>query len=402
MPPARLLDLTRLVSRLGRGALTGVDRVELAYLDHFLKGDARDGIPLFAWVQTGAGAVLLDAAGAGWVAQAARGQASPGPADLAGRLTRRADPLRARAEAELRRRALAWGLRRGALLRRLPRGFDYYNTGHSNLSDRGLGAVARAGGRISVLLHDVIPLDYPEFTRPGIPQVFGRKLAAVARHADRVIHTTAAARARSERQLAARGRVPPGLVAPLGITRADPAPVALPGLAPGMRYFLAIGTIEPRKNHTLLLDLWATLAQRLPADALPRLVIAGGRGWSNAAVFARLDARPPGVIEAPGLGDGALVTLMQGAEALLFPSFAEGFGLPPAEAAALGLPVIAAPLPELREVLGDYPVYLDVTDSYSWLETVERSQRQGRPGKFWQPPQWQDHFNAVLTEQKLT
>jgi len=201
VPPARLLDLTRLVSRLGRGALTGVDRVELAYLEQFLKGGAGDGAPLFAWVQSGAGPVLLDAAGAGWVAAAARGLAAPGPADLLGRLTRRSDPRRAAAEAETRRHALAWGLR-GGLLRRLPPGFAYYNTGHSNLSDRGLAAIAAAGGRISVLLHDVIPLDYPQFTRPGITPVFARKLAAVGRHAGRVIHTTAAARARSSAAVA--------------------------------------------------------------------------------------------------------------------------------------------------------------------------------------------------------
>lgn len=397
MPPARLLDLTRLVSRLDRGALTGVDRVELAYLNQFLKGGAGDGAPLFAWVQTGAGPLLLDAAGAAWVAAAARGQAAAGPADLLGRLTRRSDPRRARAEAELRRRALGWGLR-GALLRRLPPGFAYYNTGHSNLSDRGLAAIAAAGGHISVLLHDVIPLDYPQFTRADIPPVFARKLAAVGRHAGRVIHTTAAARARSDAQLARLGRVPPGIVAPLGVPVAAPAAVALPGLVPGRRYFMAVGTIEPRKNHAFLLDLWQALAARLPPADLPQLVIAGGRGWANAAVFARLDARPPGVIEAPGLSDGALVTLLQGSAGLLFPSLAEGFGLPPAEAAALGVPVIANPLPELREVLGDYPVYLPVTDSYSWLETIERTMPQADRAHRFTPPRWEDHFNTVLND----
>ena len=136
----------------------------------------------------------------------------------------------------------------------------------------------------------------------------------------------------------------------------------------------------------------------LPPADLPQLVIAGGRGWANAAVFARLDARPPGVIEAPGLSDGALVTLLQGSAGLLFPSLAEGFGLPPAEAAALGVPVIANPLPELREVLGDYPVYLPVTDSYSWLETIERTMPQADRAHRFTPPRWEDHFNTVLND----
>lgn len=401
MPAARLLDLTRLVSRLGRGALTGVDRVELAYLDRFIEGDAHEGVPLFAILTSKRGFLLLDAAGARHVAALARGQAPLRPAPLLARLRGQGDLHRMAAEAELRalaiRRMPAFAL--PLLLRGLPRGTTYFNTGHANLSAGFLAGLGRAGLRRVVLVHDVIPLDYPEYTRAGIPAVFERKMAAVSSGADMVIHSTRDARARTERQLARLGRVPPGIVAPLGITLAAPAPVQLPGLDPGRPWFLAIGTIEPRKNHALLLDLWERLAGRLPQARMPQLVIAGGRGWNNEEVFRRLDARPPHVIEAQGLSDGALVTLLQGARALLFPSFAEGFGLPPAEAAALGCPVIANALPVLREILGDYPVYLPVSDDYSWLETIIQAATHPRQqaGPRWQPPDWGQHFNAVLS-----
>lgn len=400
MSAARLLDLTRLVSRLGRGALTGVDRVELAYLDQFIEGDAREGIPLFALVRTAHGLLLLDGAGAAAVAALARTEAPLPAARGLARLLGRRDPLRAAAEAQVRRLA-RWRLPAPGLpllLRQLPRGTVYFNTGHANLTARLLAGLGRAGLRRVVLVHDVIPLDHPEYTRPDIPAVFARKMAAVAQQADQVIYTTNDARQRSEARLARLGRVPPGIVAPLGITLAAPAPVTLPGFDPARPWFLAIGTIEPRKNHALLLDIWQALAARLPPDALPQLVIAGGRGWNNAPVFRRLDARPPGVIEARGLPDGALVTLMQGARALLFPSLAEGFGLPPAEAAALGCPVIANPLSVLQEVLGDYPVYLPVSDDYAWAEAIAEAAarpRQQRPG--WQAPGWGQHFNAVLS-----
>lgn len=403
MPAARLLDLTRLVSRLGRGPLTGVDRVELAYLDHL--GAARDGVPLFALVRLRAGFALLDAAGAARIGALARGAALPARATLRARLTNRRDPLRARAETAVRAAAIGFALPPllPHLLRRLPQGGCYYNTGHADLTPRVFSAMAKAGLRSSVLLHDVIPLDHPEYTRPGIPEVFGRKLAAIAAGTNRVIHTSHSTRLANEAQLARRGRIPPGIVAPLGVPPVLPQPHGLSALNPARPWFLCVGTIEPRKNHALLLDVWEALSRELPAAAMPQLVLAGGRGWRNAAVFRRLDASPPHVLEAAGLSDGAVAGLLAGARALLFPTLAEGFGLPPVEAMALGTPAVVSDLAVLREVLGDYPVYLDKSDVYSWKETIKRLSAPdatgGKAGTEKRPPipDWAAHFNSVLS-----
>jgi glycosyltransferase involved in cell wall biosynthesis len=404
LPLARILDLTRLVSRLGRGPLTGVDRVELAYLDHLRA--ARDGAPLFALVRLRTGFALLDAAGAEHIAALARGAALPERAMLRARLANR-DPLRARAETAVRAVAIAFALPPllPRLLGCLPRGGCYYNTGHANLTPPLFAAMTRAGLRSSVLLHDVIPLDHPEYTRPGIPEVFGRKLAAIAAGADRVIHTSHSTRQANEAQLARCGRVPSGIVAPLGVPPVPPEPYHLAGLDPARPWFLCVGTIEPRKNHALLLDVWEMLDRELPASAMPQLVIAGGRGWRNEAVFRRLDTRPPHVLEIAGLPDGAVAGLMTGARALLFPTLAEGFGLPPVEAMALDTPAVVSDLPVLREVLGDYPVYLDKSDVYSWKETVKRLSasdlkgwRRGGAEKKTRIPDWAAHFNSVLRD----
>jgi glycosyltransferase involved in cell wall biosynthesis len=390
-PPARLLDLTRLVSRLGSGPLTGVDRVECAYLTHLLAGE----VPLWGLVRTKIGFLLLDRDGVQGIAALVD---HPLPrADWISRITRRGQPMRARAEAAARRLAVArcarWGLRR--MLGQMPKGFHYLNVGHANLTDAVLGVM----GRVAVLVHDTIPLDYPQFASAGTPAAFAKKLAVVARLADVVIYATQDARQKAEAHMA---QVPPAVVAPLGVPMVVPTgqvPMAKP-------YFVVLGTIEPRKNHALLLDVWEAMAAQ--GHAVPGLVIAGRRGWADAALLTRLDrlcAQLPQIVELPRLDDGAVASLLLGSEALLFPSLAEGFGLPPVEAAALGIPVFAADLSVTREVLGDYPVYLQVSDRYSWMETImgrlaqsgtSQGKREGERRRV-DPPTWADHFNTVLT-----
>ncbi len=397
MGAVRLLDLTRLVSRLGRRNLTGVDRVELAYLEALLA----DQVPVFGLVRTALGYVFLDENGIKALRARSLDPALLGRPDLLGRLTRRGAPLRARAEADLRRIGFARCLppRLTAQLRHLfPDGLRYINVGHSNLSARVMRAVKATGGEITVLIHDVIPLDYPQFTRDDVTAIFARKMAVVARFTDLVIYSTHDARTRAEAHLSP---ATPALVAPLGVPR--PIIGTLPLFVDRSRpWFVALGTIEPRKNHALLLDIWERLAASLPPPKMPQLYVIGARGWRNEAVFARLNAKPPFVTECADLNDTTVAALIAGAKALLFPSFAEGYGLPPLEAKALGIPVICSDLSVFHETLGGYPVYLNPTDSYSWLETIEnlvkdRNGRMGRENAEYFVPQWSDHFNIVLS-----
>ncbi len=366
--------------------MTGVDRVEFAYLDQFLRLET----PCLGLVRTAPGFLLLDLA----AMKALRdGTLDLTGNDLIGRIAWRRDPARGRAEAALRRLAIARCSKRGLarLLRhRLPPGSSYFNIGHANLDDRCLGQIRAAGLQIAVLVHDTIPLDHPEFARPDTVVPFRRKMQAVATHADLVIHTTDATRALTEAQLARLGRVPDGITANLGVPVAQPIATE----APAQPYFVTLGTIEPRKNHALLLDLWSQMPNP------PGLLILGARGWSNAEVFARLDALPDDspVQERAGLTDGQIAFLLQGAQGLLFPSFVEGFGIPALEAASLGTPVVASDLPVFQELLGEFAVYLDTADVYSWMETISRLTKIGTSKKTAKtPPSWAEHFKLVLS-----
>lgn len=282
----------------------------------------------------------------------------------------------------------------------------YVNTSHGRLFRPVLARWLereRLGGVFFV--HDLIPIEHPAFNRAAEPDRHRARLHVVARHARSVIVNSEATRGALHDWLAAEGLRRPEMVSiPLGVAEAF-APAAPARPAPATPYFVVLGTIEPRKNHALLLDCWAAMAAR--GGTVPRLVVLGRRGWENEAVFRRLDRDAglrPHVIEAAGLGDEELAMLLRGARALLAPSFAEGYGLPVAEALACGTPVLASDLPAHREVGGDFAEYLDPGDAPAWAAAIDdyaapasarRAQRAARVEDY-RAPRWPAHAQAAL------
>lgn len=373
-----------------------MDRVERAYLRQFLS----DEVPVFGLCRTAFGYVILDRKGLQNFEARLDGTLPWGRASLLSRLPRARDEIVAQAESDLRQdavgRALPGRLVR-LLSRYLPSRFDYFNVGHSNLTERVLHAVGQAGGRRSVLVHDMIPLEHPQFQRPGTITPFEDKMRRVALLADRVIYNSRDTQERSTAFMRGFGCEPASIVAHLGTVVAPPdarmVPDDLPLTSP---YFVTVGTIEPRKNHALLLDIW----DELGVDA-PGLVICGSRGWNNDAVFARLDAlsAESPVREVSDLPDAALSSIVQGAAGMLFPSYAEGFGLPPVEALVLGTRVLCNDLPVLHEIMGDKAVYADESDRYLWKSTIEKWAKNPPPvlqKDAFACPGWSDHFKTVL------
>lgn len=400
--PALCLDLTRLARRIGRGALTGIDRVELAWARYLLTHPG----PAFGLVRTTLGFHLLDRSGIRALTSWAEGQEIPKRRDPLWLLRQmRGTETGRKVEVALSALALARCHRLGLsrmLARHLPPAVIYLNTGHSNLHLRVMRAVKRVkGAKIGVLIHDTIPLDHPATQRPGTAEAFLEKLRIVSAHADRVFYVSAASQRAAERHFAKLGRIPPGQSAPITIDPPQPGPLPLElKRAPTSPYFVTLGTIEPRKDHALLLDIWEDLAAL--GGACPELWIIGRRGWQNDEVFQRLDRlKAEGslkILELNDLSDGAALALVKGARALLMPSRAEGFGLPILEAMALGTPVLACDLEAYTETAGDYAVYLPPGDRYSWgkmiLAMVTDPDLGRKPARA--PLGWDQHFNHVL------
>ncbi len=140
-------------------------------------------------------------------------------------------------------------------------------------------------------------------------------------------------------------------------TEPDPAALSRLGLAP-RSYALMFGSPKAYKNSAVVFAAFAN-----GSLAHLRLVVVGP---SRAALEAAGLAPPPGAVFAGPCDDAALRALYEGAEALLFPSRTEGFGLPPVEAMLCGCPVIAAPCGAVPEICGDAALYADPDDPAAW------------------------------------
>lgn len=399
---ALMLDVSRLIWRARRHGPTGIDRVELAYAQHFIERQLER--PTYAVVH------LL-----GFVFALPRGSTRRLIRELERRWSGRVRPtgwgnLRSLAGIyfKLLMAGWLWGpwLRRALRVRPGPPIFlvvSHHHIQHESTIRR----IRRTlGARTACLIHDLLPLEYPEYFLAGWEPRYRQLSRNVGRLFDAALtpsdSTTQALRG------CLRAEPAPGQAAIVIRTaalgaRPFPRRRLRPNPADARPYFVVLGTIEPRKNHLLLLNLWARIST-LPHA--PRLLVIGSRGWENEQIVDMLERsrRLRGLVEeCPGLSDAEVGALVYNARALLQPSFAEGFGLPLAEGLASGIPVICSDIAPFRELGRDVPEYLDPHDIQGWTEAVldycrpDSGRRAAQLERLtrWRAPSWAKHFEAV-------
>lgn len=225
-----------------------------------------------------------------------------------------------------------------------------------------------------VTVHDLSVVLHPEWHPADRVAFHTRHFAAGLRQADHVVVVSESVR----RELIAELGFPARRVTavlngisdsyqpqPAEVVTALRARLGLPD-----RYVLAVGTIEPRKNLLTLLRAFCDLPAAL-REACP-LVLAGGWGWKSEPEreFFEAEARDKGVRHLGYVADADLPGLYAGAAALAYPSFYEGFGLPPIEMLATGGGVIASTADAVREVVRGHARLVDPLDLTGWRDAL--------------------------------
>ena len=370
-----LIDITRLLHRfINKRLPTGVDRVSLAYIRHYgpvaravfrhnggkFVFRSAESATLFKWV------LALGATG------------SPKP-------------------------TIYKGLIAGCLMQNVENKF-LFNTGHSGLeSDDYVTMLRKQKVRPLFMVHDLIPLTHPQFCRIGEKEKHFMRLRNAMQVASGIVcNSLATMEGLASLCKEHRWLMPPTTVALLAPELPESTYTFRPVLKP---YFVFVSTIEPRKNHLMILQLWLKLSEKM-GDATPKLVIIGQRGWGFDEISALLKSSAvlgSLVTEISTCSDTDMVNYLKHAQAMVFPSFTEGYGMPVVEALVLGVPVIASDLAVFREFSGDIPEYVSVDRPDLWAQVITnytapdstmRAAQMVRI-KVFEAPTWSSHFSRV-------
>jgi glycosyltransferase involved in cell wall biosynthesis len=236
----------------------------------------------------------------------------------------------------------------------------YFDASHQglarnkNLLDQFLHATK---AKATVYLHDLIPITHPEYTRAGQTDIFKRYIDNILSHKPDCI----CASRYTENIVKEYAKAQDYQVTSLQVCypQINPPATDSANVSNYIRelakqdYCIIVGTIEPRKNHLMLLNIWRSFVDSGVLN-IPKLYIVGARGWENEQVIDMLERCSqiqPFIEEINGANDTEVKYLLKSSRSLLFPSFVEGYGLPLIEAQNLGKPIIASNISVFNEIV---------------------------------------------------
>jgi glycosyltransferase involved in cell wall biosynthesis len=240
-------------------------------------------------------------------------------------------------------------------------------------------ARTKLGLRYGVLLYDMIPLARPEWCYSGVVSDFRQWFTQVVPQAD-LLFAISRFTAEDAVRIAARegvklAGIPVALPLGTGFTQlaAPEADTPRPGLPQPGSYVLFVSTIEPRKNHQLMVRIWRRLLDEWPAERVPALVFAGRVGWMVDDLMQQLrncDFLDGKVVLIENATDSEIAALYRGCLFTVFPSLYEGWGLPVTESLAMGKPCLCADRTSLPEAGGMLARYFDPEDGGAAFSAV--------------------------------
>lgn len=235
--------------------------------------------------------------------------------------------------------------------------------------------------RYVAFLHDCVPLVMPEHCLDLTVRLYARWFSALALQADALLANSRATDADRKHYMAALPRQLPLTVVPLAVEQLpDPAAAAvaadaLPAPLPGEPFVLMVATIESRKNHLLVFQVWLDLIRQLGENSVPRLLCVGRPGWQAEAALALRDNAPElrrKVEFLSGVSDLALAGLTARCLFTITNSYHEGWGLPVSESLAMGKLAVVPAHSALLESGAPGAVFFPPQDRPVLVETLAR------------------------------
>lgn len=272
-------------------------------------------------------------------------------------------------------------------------------------------AVRQFGGRIVTVIYDLIPLRMPQYCSAGLVTVFQSWFAQAVAHSDMLLCISRAVRDDVSAYLEEHSMRPAhplrldywqlgADIMPSGLDQHIRPEVAAMATDTTTPLFLVVGTIEPRKGHSGVLDafdaLWA-------GGSKVRLCLAGKEGWEVAPLMQRIRHHPQlgtRLFFVEHFSDAEINLCYAAAHALIAGSVAEGYGLPIVEAAQHKVPVIATDIAVFREVAGTGAAYFPLGDRAALMalvtefSTLDRSVREAMAARV-SVVSWQESARQV-------
>jgi glycosyltransferase involved in cell wall biosynthesis len=272
-------------------------------------------------------------------------------------------------------------------------------------------AKRRYGIKYAILVHDLIPIEYESLVEPQHVILFRNWLQEAIPLADFLLTISKHSRNVLLRLAASAGWslprvevVQPGFGLNDGLMERKQTRTRFPP-----RYVLYVSTIEIRKNHQLLVNVWRRLLKQYGADFVPVLIFVGKVGWLSDNLLADLAASnylDGKIILVSDLSDAELRECYRSCLFTVFPSLCEGWGLPVAESLAHGKFCVASNCTSIPEVGRDLIDYFDPTDEKDAFAKIERllldpeylTEREARMQAEYRPRTWADCVHALVAK----